>query len=109
MKGMRMLGNMIQKLAQEQGKTLEDMSRLLECRTEQVRGVYKGLLFLSFSQLEKVAEYLGVTVNVLLEGDIDHYEKTVVHCVGEFTNPENREKILDIIDDYISLKNAVDT
>ena len=44
MKNMRMLGNMIQKLAQEQGKTTEDISKLLECRTEQIERVYKGFV-----------------------------------------------------------------
>lgn len=107
MKKMRILGDMIQKLVQEKEKTSDDISKILGCNIEQVEDIYKGRLFLSFSQLEKLAEYLGVTVDILLKGDIAHYEKTVVHCVGEFKNSENREKILDIIDDYLRLKNMV--
>ena len=43
----------------------------------------------------------------LLSGDPQRYNATVVHCMNDFHNPENREMILDFIDDYVDVVDAV--
>lgn len=109
MKNMRVLGNMIEKLALQKQDTLEDMGQVLDCTPNQVKAMYKGRVFPSFAQLNRLADYFGTTVDVLLNGDEEYYENNVVHCMGDFQNPENRENILDIIDDYLRLKEAVNS
>lgn len=107
MKSMRVLGSMIEKMAHEHQCTLADMGQVLDCTIDQVKAMYKGRVFPSFPQLEQLASRFSTTVDVLLAGDEEHYEKNVVHCMGNFDRPENREYILDIIDDYLRLKDAV--
>lgn len=107
MKSMRVLGNMIEKLAQENNATPENMGQLLHCTADQVKAMYKGRIFPSFEQLNQLATYFSTTIDALLDGDEQHYKNSVVHCMGAFERPDDRELILDIIDDYLRLKDAV--
>ena len=107
MKSMRVLGDMIEKLALESNSTPDDMSRVLHCEPEQVVAMYKGRIFPSFAQMQQLADYFHSTIDALLDGDEEHYQNNVVHCMGKFEHPENREFILDIIDDYLRLQESV--
>lgn len=109
MKSMRILGDMIEKLAGETyGEDMRNsLSQVLGCTPDQVSQVCQGRLFLSFPQLNRLAEALHTPVDVLLAGDEEHYRENVVHCMGHFEDEENREEILDIIDDYLRLKSSV--
>lgn len=109
MKNMRVLGDMIGKLAGEAyGADAQDrLSQVLGCTPDQVSQVFQGRLFLSFPQLSRLAEVLHTPVDALLAGDEAHYRENVVHCMGQFEREENREEILDIIDDYLRLKSSV--
>jgi hypothetical protein len=44
----------------------------------------------------------------MLNGDEEGYNREIVYTNGEFSNTENREVILDIIDDYVDLLEMVD-
>jgi serine/threonine protein kinase len=58
-------------------------------------------------QIELLAKRFNVTTENLLSGDEVHYNKTVVHCMNEFQNPKNREEVLDFIDDYMDIFDAI--
>lgn len=107
MEDLRLMGSMIQKLATENGDTPNQLSTILGCSQEAIIALYKGRMFLSFAQLEQLAEHFGVTVEALLTGDDAYYTQNVVHCMGKFEDPRNREEILDIIDDYLNLKASI--
>ena len=103
MKEMRLIGNMVRKLAKESNCSDTDICNTIDCTLNQYYEFLDGRLFLSFEQLEKLAQFFKVTVDEIMTGDSDYYEKNVVHCMGEFENTDNREMILDIIDDYLTL------
>ena len=107
MKKARMLGNYTEYLATQRGLDVSHLSTLLSCTENQVQAFYKGRSFPSFNQLSELSEVLGTTPSALLTGDEKIYNETVVHCMNAFDNPENRENILDIIDDYMDIYNAV--
>ena len=107
MKDMRIFGNMIEKLTLEKNDTSQKLGELLGCPEEQILALYKGLIFPSFEQLDQLATHFEVTIDEILSGDEAYYKQNVVHNMGQFEDSENREKILDIIDDYLSLKSAV--
>lgn len=106
MKEMRLIGNMVGKLAIENKYDDSYMCDFLECTKKQYQSFLSGRLFLTFEQLEKLANLFKITIEVLMNGDHCYYEKNIVHCMGEFENPDNREMILDIIDDYLSLRSS---
>lgn len=108
MQSARMFGNYVNFLAEEKCLPHSDLSRILECSELQLESLLKGRAYASFAQVSKLAELFQTTVEELLAGDPNHYNKTVVHCMNAFQNPDNREKILDFIDDYVDVVNAVD-
>lgn len=107
MKDARILGNYVQKLAAEQNVTISDLSALMHCSEQQVKALFKGRFFASFQQLELLAGTFGVKVSQLIHGDESYYNKTVVDCMEDFQNPQEREFILDIIDDFMDIQNAL--
>ena len=104
MKELRLLGSMIKKLCEEKHVCIENE---LSWTKDQAAAVFDGRVFPSFPELNRMAELFGVPVSEILQGDEAFYGKNVVHCMGAFENPENREKILDIIDDYLVLMDAI--
>ncbi len=104
----RMLGNYAQHLAQKNNVPDSEITTLLDCSANELHSFYKGRSFLTFEQISALARLLKTTVEKLLEGDEEQYNETVVQCMNNFNNPENREKILDLIDDYLDLKELVE-
>jgi transcriptional regulator with XRE-family HTH domain len=107
MKSARILGNYVQKLAAEQNVTIPELSALMNCSEQQVKSFFKGRFFASFRQLQILAHKFGIKVSELIQGDESYYNKTVVDCMEDFQNPEARESILDIIDDFMDIQNAL--
>ncbi len=108
MKKARMLGNYVESLIEQKKLSISELIGQLGCEKNHFNSFLKGRMFLSYPQLIKLSECLGVSMNELLEGDENYYNKTVVHCMNGFDNPDNREMILDIIDDYMDIVDAVD-
>ena len=104
----RMLGNYVDHLARKKGLSTSDLSKILGCTEDHVYSFIKGRAFASFSQMSTLANALDVSVDNLLAGDAEHYNATVVHCMNDFHDASKREEVLDLIDNYIDIVNAVD-
>ncbi len=102
-----MLGNYIGQLADGKGLSTSRLSAILGCTENQVRSLIKGRAFASFTQISKLAAVFGISIEELLAGDEKKYNETVVHCMNEFQDTKNREFILDLIDDYVDIVDAV--
>lgn len=104
----RMLGNYVEHLANTKGLSISDLSKVLGCSEERTYSFIKGRAFASFSQISSLANALDVSIDKLLTGDVDRYNATVVHCMNDFHDVSKREDILDLIDNYIDIVDAVD-
>lgn len=107
MRKARVMGNYVQYLAEQKNITTTDLANVLNCTPSKVSELYKGLVYPTFLQISCLANKLGVSVQELINGNSDVYDQTVVHCMNDFENKENREQILDIIEDYIDILNSV--
>ncbi len=103
----RIIGNYIEQLATEQGISNAELSEILGCKERQVKALMKGRMLASFEQLSVLAQKFGVSVSDLMRGDIEQYNQSVVHCVNQFSDINNREIILDLIDEYLDVLDAV--
>lgn len=103
----RMLSNGVEYLAKQKNISDEALCDALKCEQTHLRSFFKGRSLLSFDQLKTISNVLGTTVSQLLEGDAEHYEESVVHCMNPFHDTKNRELILDIIDDYLDVLDAL--
>lgn len=107
MQGARMLGNYVNYLRKKNDIPCSELAELLECNEHQVHSFFKGRLHASYPQMLKIAQKLDTTVGKLLDGDEAVYKQTVVECMNDFDQDKHREEILDIIDNYIDLCDAV--
>lgn len=103
----RMLGNHLRQLADERGITATELGTLLGCSAQQMCALFAGRRFLTFDQLSALADRFRVSVEALLAGDPAHYNKTVTHNMNKFEDTGKREEILDIIDDYMDVFDAL--
>jgi transcriptional regulator with XRE-family HTH domain len=103
---MRKMGNMISKLAIEQGIDDKGLATQLGIDKGYIQSLYKGKMFLSHSQLEKLCKLFRVDLQELLIGDDAYYAENVVHCMTPFSDDKNREMILNFIDSYIDVYRA---
>lgn len=108
MQGARMLGHYVQHLAAQKGLSTSDLGNILNCSEEKVYSFFKGRAFASFNQLSALSKTFDISIQDLLKGDKDSYNTSVVHCMNQFDDTENREMILDIIDDYVDVVDATD-
>ena len=107
MRDMRLFGNNLEKLCKEETVSEEVLCAKLNCTKARPYGMYKGFVMPTFDQLDSLAEVFQTTVKALLDGNIEHYNTTVVSCMGELSNPDGREEILDIIESYVELASSV--
>lgn len=95
MKQARRLGSYIEELSIKNNITPIQLSELLNCSEHFIQRFFKGRALPTFPQMKLLANTLGVTVGDLL-GD------------SNYVYDDNREMILDIIDDYMDLYEAVE-
>lgn len=103
----RMMGNRLRQLAEKNKVPVSELSALLGCSEVQVKSLFAGRSFASFEQISTLANRFHVSIADILAGDTEHYNQTVAHCMNQFGNTENRERILDIIDDYMDILDAI--
>lgn len=92
---MRNSGISREDLAQKMGYTYRDMCRVLE-----------GKLLLTPTELAKVVELLGTTAEHLLHYESDKFVPELQY-MKEFSDRDNLDKILDLLDEYVELKEAI--
>ncbi|MCL2046329.1 MAG: hypothetical protein FWG88_08085 [Oscillospiraceae bacterium] len=106
---MRLFGNMISKLSNDMNITLDYIGKELNCTEERLYSLLNGITIPTFNELEVLSNIFSTTPEILLAGDKSHYESTVVHCMNEFKNPQAREDILDIIENYVKLVSIINS
>lgn len=79
-------------LAQRLGYSYRDMSRILE-----------GKLILPPIEVKRVAQVFNMTKKELLDYNSDKLVPELQY-MKEFSNQDNLNKILDLLDDYVELK-----
>ncbi len=107
MKTTRMLGNYVQNLAMAKGLSTSELSDAIGYTDTQMLAFYKGRLLLTYEQLTVLSHKLNVSIQEILVGDENGYNKTVVHNMNDFIDANNRELILDIIETYVDIDDLV--
>lgn len=102
----RKLGANIATLMREAGISYEELATRLDFTLRDVSRLIEGRLLLPPKGLQKVAEVLGRTKEELM-----YYEtKNVLpelQYMKEFENPDNLDRVLDLLDEYIELKESL--
>ena len=103
---MRRIGCTIQKLATEHNVNNDELASMLQCDSEDVPALFKGLVYPTFEQLNNIATKFEVDIQTVVIGDNDYYKQNFVHCMTDFQDEKNKEMILDLIYSYIDVREA---
>lgn len=99
----RELGFAIHELVQNNPEIERRLEKELDISSHELQKIYAGRLFLTGTDLQKIAGVCDTNLQALLAADRKVYDEKVVHYMTAFRNRENREKILDLIDAYIDV------
>ncbi|MGN0393830.1 MAG: helix-turn-helix domain-containing protein [Coprococcus sp.] len=92
---MKKLGLNREQMAEKTGYSFRDICRIID-----------GRLIISPARLSKIAEVFGITKSDLarkIDGDL----VPELQYMKEFDNPDNLDKVLDLIDMYVELEEAM--
>lgn len=102
----RKIGVNIFTLMQNAGISREDLAKKLNYSYRDMCRILEGKLMLPPAEVRKIAELFGKTKQELI-----HYESDRVvpelQYMKEFSDTNNLDKILDLLDEYVDLKEAM--
>lgn len=101
---LRRLGQNIEKASQDIYTNVEDFAKAINLSLNDLYRVFEGRLLLTPSKLKEIAQVVNKPVGQLLNISGEY---TFVECMGNFSDKSNEDQILDIIDDYIDLVEAI--
>ena len=103
----RSIGYYIDTMLNDDVNKRNEFCRTLNFSKTDLNKLCEGRLGLTPVQLGKTSLFFGKPVSDILNyNNTDLYAKRV-HCRTDFSKQENCEKILDIIDSYIDVKESV--
>ena len=102
----RKLGVNIFTLMQNSGISREDLAVKLNYTYRDMCRILEGRVMLSPVEIEKIAGALGKTKKELLDFEADKLVPELQY-MKEFSNTDNLDKILDLLDDYVELKEVM--
>ena len=102
----RKLGVNIFTLMQYAGISREELAEKLNYSYGDICRILEGRLMLSPAEIKKIANLFGISKGELLHYEADKYVPELQY-MKEFSDTANLDKILDILDVYVELKEAM--
>ena len=102
----RQIGANIFPLMQDSGISREDLAEYLGYSLRDINRLIDGRLLISPRAMRQVADFFHVEKCDLLKVNDDHIIPQLQY-MKEFENQDNLDHILDLLDDYIELKESV--
>ena len=107
MNNSRIIGNNILLELRDKSIEVESFSSNIGFNEVETRKLTEGRMFLPPFQIKKIADALGVSVETLVNYRGSDAYDDLIHNFGKFKNVENRELVLDLIDMYADLEEAL--
>lgn len=102
----RKLGVNIFMLMQNSGISREELAEKLNYTYRDMCRILEGKLILPPVEIGKIAELFGKTKKELLSYETDRFIPELQY-LKQFSNTDNLDKILDLFDDYVELKEVM--
>lgn len=102
----RKLGVNIFTLMLNSGISREDLAKKLDYSYRDMCRILEGKLMLPPVEIGKIAEFFGKTKKELLHYEADKIVPELQY-MKEFSNTDHLDMILDLLDDYVELKEAM--
>ena len=102
----RKIGVNIFTLMQNAGISREDLAEKLNYSYRDMCRILEGKLMLPPAEVRKIAEFFGKTKQELVHYEADRFVPELLY-MKEFSDTNNLDKILDLLDEYVDLKEAM--
>ena len=102
----RKIGVNIFALMQNAGISREDLAEKLNYSYRDICRILEGRLMLPPAELKKIAGFFGITKQELIHYEADRFVPELQY-MKEFGDTNNLDKILDLLDEYIDLREAM--
>ena len=102
----RQIGVNIFTLMQNSDISREEMDEHLGYSTRDINRLIDGRMIISPNELRKIASFLGTSKEELMTSDNDNLIPELQYT-KEFENKDNLDSIMDLLDDYIELKESI--
>jgi len=102
----RKIGGNIFSLMQNAEFSREDLAEKLNYSYRDICRILEGKLVLPPIEVKRIAECFGKTKQELLHYESDNFVPELQY-MKEFSDAKNLDKILDLIDEYVDLKEAM--
>ena len=102
----RKIGVNIYTFMRNAGTTPDKMAEELKYSLKDMWGIIEGKIMLPPVELERIAEILGTSKDELISYDADALAPNLAF-MNEFSNPDNLDKILDLMDEFVEIKEAI--
>ena len=102
----RTIGNNCRLLLNKRAVTEETFARTLGYSTLDVKRLMDGRLLTTDEDIQEIAKFFDVKAEYILtdHGKDVYSGPGFMHCMDEFTDGANEDKVLDIFDMYCDLK-----
>lgn len=84
----------------------EDFAKKLGYSTRDVWNIMEGKVIVPPFELDKIAKFLGTTRSVLFNCEPDSLVSDLQY-MKKFSDPDNLDRILDLMDEYVELREVV--
>ena len=102
----RKIGVNIYTFIHNAGTTPERLAKDLNYSLKDMWGVIEGKIMLPPVELERIAKALDTSKDELVRYDADRLAPNLAF-MNEFSNPDHLDKILDLMDEYVEIKEAI--
>ena len=107
MNNSRIIGNNISLELTKQSIDIIEFGKKIGFSVSDVHKLVEGRLFIPPFQLSKIADALGITKAEVIENRGMAEYNSLIHNFRDFQNEENQELVLDLIDMYADLAEAL--
>ena len=107
MANMRNLGYKINVLLNNCPAKTQEFREQMKFSENDLNRLLCGRLALNPSQIAAVADFFSITQEELVSYKNTDFYKNMTHCMSPFSSQEHCDEILDLIDTYIDIKEAL--
>lgn len=109
MKTARIIGENVKYFLKVKKITQEKLAEDLDSTVEGVKKLCDGRLILIKKTQKRIADCLAISLDELktIRDNADYEGNEFMHCMGNFKYPDNKEKLLELLDIYCDVKEAL--
>jgi len=103
----RVLGQNISLQMKKAQLSEQRLADILKCSVMDIYKILEGNIILSMNEIRKIADIFSVGVDKIITPCMEQDYKQLLNCMGDYENPNSKNKILDFIDLYVQLETTV--